>query len=98
MSRIFGALNTASCGSWLLVCCHKRRKNLEKNYQKEDKHGRRVRESGRSCSGWRDLAIATVRYRVTQKYMGGFERDETTVRNQSFNRFTVGQDRQGAGK
>lgn len=82
MSRIFGTLNTASCGSWLLVCCHKSRKNLEKNYQKEDKHGRRVRESGRSCSGWRDLAIATVYYRVTQKYAGGFVRDETTVRSQ----------------
>lgn len=80
MSRIFGTLNLASCGRWSLVCCHKRRKNLEKNYPREDKHGSRVRESGRSCCGWRDLAIATVRYRVTRKYAGGFEGDETTVR------------------
>lgn len=34
-----------------------------------------------AVGGGRDLAIATVRYRVTQKYAGVFERDETTVRN-----------------
>lgn len=47
------------------------------------------RESGRSCCGWSDLAVATVHYRMTLNMHGVFEKDEATVRERDLTELLV---------